>query len=185
MNVMFIVTWVRQVFTENLGLKLMALIFSFGFFGYLHAQEDSQERTIPVGVISLPPDGGQKEPMTGIPASIHVTLRGPTRAIAALIQEGASPVEVDLREGYPLSVDFRDSMFHLPRDLEVVFVDPPRLELEWEEIVTRQVPLQASITGQPAEGRIVKAEPTVEPPKVTVKGPVSLVETMQFARLSP
>jgi hypothetical protein len=52
-------------------------------------------------------------------------------------------------------------------------------------VVTRQVPLYASITGVPAEGRIVSGEPKVDPEKVTVRGPTTLVETMQFAALAP
>lgn len=180
-----LMTWLKEAFTENLALKAMALIFSFGFFGYIHGQEDVQQRTVPVSVISLPPESGDRELMTRIPPNIHVTLRGSTRAMTELIQEGVPPVEIDLREGYPTEISFTRDMFLLPRDLELVVVDPPRLELEWEKVVTRQVPLQASITGQVAEGHIVKGEPKIDPEKVTVRGPVSKVEVMQFARLAP
>ncbi len=180
-----VLDWIRQALSENLALKAMALVFALGFFVYLHGQEDIQQRTVPVGVISLPPEEGARELMTRIPASIHVTVRGPTRAMTNLIQEGLTPIEVDLREGYPEKIRFSETMFTLPRDVEVVLVDPPYLDLEWEEVVTRQVPLQASISGQPAEGRMIKGEPKVDPEKVTVRGPISLVETMQFARLSP
>ena len=180
-----LVDWLRQALSENLALKAMALVFALGFFGYLHGQEDIQQRTIPIGVISLPPEEGAKELMTRIPASIHVTVRGPTRAMTSLIQDGVTPIEVDLRQGYPERVAFQEDTFSIPHDLEVVLVDPPYLDLEWEEVVTRQVPLQSSISGQPAEGRMVKGEPKVDPEKVTVRGPISLVETMQFARLSP
>ena len=48
----------------------------------------------------------------------------------------------------------------------------------------RQIPVQASITGKPAEGFVVKGEPEVDPQQMTVRGPVSLVETMQFVRLA-
>jgi hypothetical protein len=45
--------------------------------------------------------------------------------------------------------------------------------------------VQASISGQPASGYIVKGEPEVEPAQLTVRGPRSLVEVMQSARVAP
>lgn len=177
--------WLREAFTENLGLKVMALVFSLGFFGYVHGREDVEQRTIPMSVISLPPEGGEKELMTRVPASVHLTVRGPARAMATVIHEGVPPVEVDLRQGNPKRVQFTREMFTLPRDVEIVLVDPPSFDLEWEDVVTRQVPLHASITGNPADGRIVSGEPKVDPEKVTVRGPTTLVETMQFAALAP
>lgn len=175
----------KAAFTQNLELKALALGCALGFFGYVHVREEVQQRTIPVGVISLPPEDGTRELMSKIPPSIHVTLRGSARAMTQLIQEGVAPVEIDLREGSPAQVAFSRNMFLLPSDLEFVVVDPPRLDLEWEDVITRQIPLQASITGHPAEGHTVRGEPTVEPSRVTVKGPVSRVEVMQFARLAP
>lgn|SRR5690606_1802500 len=177
--------WVQQALTQNLGLKLMAFGFALGFFGYVHGQEDIGQRTIPIGVISLPPEEGDRELMTTIPPSIHITVRGSRRAMTDLVQDGIPPVEIDLRQGYPVEISFNREMFLLPSQIELIVVDPPRLNLEWEELITRQVPLQASITGKLAEGFIVKGEPQLEPDKISVRGPRSRVEVMQFARLAP
>lgn len=180
-----ILKWFRQALLENLGLKAMAFFFAVGFFGYVHAQENVQQRTIPVSVISLQPENGSFELMTKIPPAIHVTLRGSRRAMTDLVQDGVPPVEIDLREGYPIEVSFARDMFLLPNQLEIIVVDPPTLELEWEEVITRQVPLQASITGNLPEGFIVNGEPKIDPEVITVRGPASRVEVMQFARLAP
>ncbi len=179
------VVFLRGAFTQNLGLKLLSLICTIGLFAYIHGQQDVQERTIPVGVISLPPESDERELMTKIPPNIHVTLRGTTRAIDQLIRSGITPVEIDLREGFKRSVQFKAESFKLPEGVEIIFVDPPSIDLEWQEVVTRAIPLQTSITGQPAQGYVIKGEPSVEPRKITVKGPVSLVEVIQFARLAP
>lgn len=180
-----ILRWLRHAFLENLGLKAMAFVFAVGFFGYVHAQENVQQRTIPVSVISLQPENGSYELMSKIPPAIHVTLRGSRRAMTDLVQDGIPPVEIDLREGYPREVTFQRDMFLLPNQLEIVVVDPPTIELEWEEVITRQVPLQASITGKLPEGFIVNGEPKIDPEVITVRGPSSRVEVMQFARLAP
>ena len=88
--------WLREAFLENLGLKAMAFVFALGFFGYVQAQENVQQRTIPVSVISLNPEEGTHELMTKIPPAIHITLQGSRRAMTDLVQDGMPPVEVDL-----------------------------------------------------------------------------------------
>jgi hypothetical protein len=173
-------------FTENIGLKALSIAFALGLFAFQRGREDKQQRTVPVGVVMrLPPDSAKRELMTPVPASIHVTLRGSTRAIDALLQTGVAPVEVDLRDGERDAVTFEPNMFSLPPDIEIAIIDPPSIQLEWQDVVTRQVPLQASITGQPAEGFVVKGEPEVDPEQMTVRGPVGMVETTQFVRLAP
>jgi YbbR domain-containing protein len=122
--------------------------------------------------------------MTPIPASIHVTLRGSGRSLDRLTQTGPAPVELDLREGTRESVTFEPKMFSLPPDIEITIIDPPSISLEWQDVVFRQVPLQAAITGKPTEGYVVKGEPEVDPKEITVRGPASLVEVMQFVRLA-
>ncbi len=181
-----VLVWVRAAFTENFGLKALSLAFALGLFAYQRGREDKQQRTVPVGVVlRLPPDSAKRELMTPVPASIHVTLRGSTRALDGLLQTGVAPVEVDLRDGQRDAMTFEPSMFSLPPDVEINIIDPPSIQLEWQDIVTRQVPLQASITGQPADGFVVKGEPEVDPEQMTARGPVGMVETMQFVRLAP
>ena len=184
MNISPFLAWWREALTENMGLKLTALLFSLGFFGYVHGRENVQQRTISVSVVSLPPESGEQELMTRIPPDIHVTLRGSGRALSDLVQEGSPPVEIDLRTGYPEEVKFTREILRLPPELDLIVVDPPRLKLEWEEVITRQIPLQTSVTGQVADGFIIKGEPSVEPERIAVKGPRSIVEVMQFARLA-
>lgn len=176
--------FMRESFTENLGLKALALFFALGLFAFLHGQEEVQQRTVPVAIVMrLPQGGSQRELMTPIPASIHVTLQGSARAIDSLLQAGVPPVEIDLRDGQRESIVFDETMFTLPPDTKITIIDPSSIELEWEDVATRQIPIQAAITGQPAEGYVVKGEPEVDPKQMTVIGPVSAIEVMQFARL--
>ncbi|MEB2322925.1 MAG: CdaR family protein [Sorangiineae bacterium] len=175
----------KQAFVENLGLKVLSLTFALGLFGYLHGQEDQQQRTVPVGVVlRLPPEAAKRDLMTPIPASIHVTLRGSMRSIDSLLQAGIAPVEIDLSRGSKDQIVFEPDMFTLPPGMQIAIIDPPNIDLEWQDVVTRKIPVQAAITGKPAEGFVVKGEPEVDPKELEASGPVSLVEVMQFARLS-
>lgn len=177
--------FVRDAFTENLGLKALALAFAIGLFAFVHGQEEEQQRTVPVPlVMRLPLASAERELMTPIPASIHVTLQGSARAIDNLLQQGMPPVEIDLRDGRRESVVFDESMFTLPPDTKITIIDPSSIELNWEDVATRQIPIQAAITGQPSDGYVVRGEPEVDPKTITVSGPLSAIEVLQFARLS-
>ena len=175
----------REAFTENLGLKALSLAFAVGLFAFLYGQQDEQQRTVPVALSLRPPaEDSARELMTQLPPTIHVTLRGPARVIDRLVQSGMPPITIDLRSGERETIGFEEKMFSLPPDTHVSIIDPPSLELEWEDVIARQIPVQASITGQPAEGYVVKGEPEVDPKQITARGPSSLVEVLQFARLS-
>jgi hypothetical protein len=177
--------FLREAFTENLGLKALSLAFAIGLFAFQYGQQDEQQRTVPVALSLRPPaEDSPRELMSQLPASVHVTLRGPARVIDRLVQSGVPPVTIDLRTGERESITFDPKMFTLPPDTRITLVDPPSLELEWEEVIARQIPLQASIAGQPAEGYVVRGEPEVEPKHITARGPSSLVEVLQFARLA-
>ncbi|MBX3183983.1 MAG: YbbR-like domain-containing protein [Polyangiaceae bacterium] len=180
-----LLAWLSPAFTENLGLKLIAMTFAMGLFAYQHSREDQQQRTIPVGVVlRLPPDNAKRELMTPIPANIHITVRGSTRSIDRMLTSGIAPVELDLRDGKTSRVSFDSEMFSVPLDVDVGIIDPPSIELDWQDVVTRSIPVQAAITGKTAEGFMVKGDLKVDPTHVTVEGPAALVEVMQFARLS-
>jgi YbbR domain-containing protein len=180
-----LLAFLRDAFSENLGLKALAMCFALGLFAFVHGQEEEQQRTVPVTlVMRLPQASAERELMTPIPASIHVTLQGSARALDNLLQAGMPPVEIDLRDGRRESVVFDEGMFTLPPDTKVTIIDPSSIELNWEDVATRQIPIQAAITGQPADGYVVKGEPEVEPKTITVSGPLSAIEVLQFARLS-
>lgn len=178
-------SFAKDAFTENVGLKAVALAIAIALFVYQHGRHDQQQRTIPVGlVVRLPPEVKARELMTAVPASIHVTVLGTTRAIDRVIQTGVTPIEIDLRDAKDTTLTFDARMFSLPPELEVKIIDPPSIALHWEDVVTREVPIQASITGQPAGGYVVKGEPAVDPVAVRMKGPRSAIEVLQFARLA-
>jgi YbbR domain-containing protein len=116
---------------------------------------------------------------SNVPDSVSLQLRGPlTRAL-----DSTNPPEVlldlsDARPGlnsYPINV--RD--IELPREVEVVSIDPPAITLELERQETRVVPVRPLIEGTPAPGFMV-AGYRVIPVQYTVQGPESLVLALEF-----
>ncbi|MDX2052512.1 MAG: CdaR family protein [Polyangiaceae bacterium] len=180
-------TWtlVRETVTHNFRLKVFALLFSLVLFAYFHGQGDNHQRTLPFDVIArLPPDSAKRALVTALPSAIRVTLKGPVSTVDRLSQN-SNPLEIDLRNGTRSSITFDESLLGLPPDVTVLLIDPPSIDLEWQPVVEREVPLQASITGQPAEGFVVKGEPQISPSKLIATGPSGDVEVLQFANLEP
>jgi YbbR domain-containing protein len=176
--------WLRASFSENLGLKALAFALALGLTAYQRGSEDQEQRTLPVDVIlRLPSAEANRELMTLVPPNIHVTVRGSTRALNQLIQSGIPPVEVDLRRGDVHSIVFDGDMFQVPPGVQVNIIDPASIDLEWQNVIQRSVPIQAAMTGHVAPGYTVQGV-KVDPSSITVMGPASLVEVMQFVRLA-
>ncbi len=120
---------------------------------------------------------------SSVPDTVSLQLRGPlTRAL-----DSGNPPEVlldlsDARPGlnsYPINV--RD--IELPREVEVVSVDPPSINLELEQQKTRVVAVRPLIEGTPAPGFMV-AGYRVVPAQYTVQGPESLILALEFVDTS-
>src|SRR5690349_7622321 len=178
------VRWLRAAMSENLGLKAMSFAIALGLMAYQRGSENEQQRTVPVDVIvRLPAAEAHRELMTPPPPSIHVTVRGSTRALDQLIQSGVPPVEVDLRRGDASAIRFEPDMFSMPPGVKVNIIDPATFPLEWQNAVERSVPIQASVTGPVAPGYIVQGVKP-DPTSILVMGPASMVEVMQFVRVA-
>jgi YbbR domain-containing protein len=179
-----LVRWLRAAFSENLGLKALSFVIALSLTAYQRGSEDEEQRTVPVDVIlRLPSTDARRELMTLVPPSIHVTVRGSTRALDQLTSAGIPSVEVDLRRGDAHAIVFESEMFAVPPGVQVNIIDPTSIDLEWQNVVERTVPIQASITGRVADGYTVQSV-KVDPTSITVMGPASLVEVMQFVRLA-
>lgn len=181
MNFRAIRAWIEALVFENIGLKLLALFFALVLYVFSHGAKDAQ-RTFAVDVVALlPAETEQRVLMTPLP-QIRVTVAGSRALVDDLRSEDFGALKLDLRSGEVGHVDLDPSMFHIPLGAQVTQIDPGSIALQWEDEITRDIPIQASITGQPAPGFVVLGAPIVEPRVVQAKGPRSLVEPIQFAR---
>lgn len=172
---------VRDRLVENLALKVLAFAFALALFAFSHGAQDAQ-RTFTVDVVAmLPSETDQRVLMTPLP-QVRVTVAGSRSLLDELRAEDLGALRLDLRGGDIERLDLEPSMIHVPFGAQATRIDPPSISLQWEDEITRDIPIQASITGQPAHGFVVVGPPTVEPSSVRATGPRSLVEPIQFAR---
>jgi YbbR domain-containing protein len=172
-----------EALVENIGLKVLSLAFALGLYAFVHSAQDAQ-RTLNVDIVATtPPEAAHRVLLTPLPPFARVTVRGPRTILDEMKADDLGTFQLDLRAGKVDRVDFDPSTIHLPPGVRAEQIDPPSLTLRWEDKVIREVPVQASITGQPAPGFVVRGAPHVEPATVRTMGPKSVVDVVQFARV--
>ena len=151
---------------------------------YQRSQADEKARTIAFTLdTQLPPQQARRQLTTPLPPHINVTVQGSSSALDELAASLPS-VDLDLRKGERARVDFTPDLLDLPPGLSVRGIDPPSLKLSWEDVVVRQLRVQASVTGNVAHGYEV-ASMAVEPEVIGIQGPASAVRIVQLARVAP
>jgi hypothetical protein len=119
-----------------------------------------------------------------IPQSVRIFVRGSNQTIDNLRAASVS-VQIDLTSKQPSHVVFEPKMVRLPEgvNVELEQFDPPSIDLHWEQRVVRDVPIQVSVVGTPADGFVVKGPLVAEPKAAKVQGPQSDVMVLQFIRV--
>jgi len=172
----------RSALLDNLGLKILSIAFALGFYAFIHGAENAQ-RTFSVSVVSvMPKEELNRQIMTQLPTEVAVTLSGTRTQLDDLRADDLGTLQLDLRSGSVTHIELDSSMFHVPAGLTVEQIYPPHIDLRWDEVIVRSIPVQVSRTGEVAPGFEVIRAISVEPPAVKSRGPQSIVEVMQFAR---
>lgn len=173
---------IRSLFVENLNLKALSLGFALVLYSLAHGSQEAQ-RSLLFSVVALTPSAtSNRVLMTPIPAQIRVTVRGTKSALDDLHADDIANVQLDLHGGDETRVTFKPAMIPLPPGLKVEQIDPPELDLAWEDVIVRDVPVEVGVVGTPATGFVVKAAPQSDPRVVRARGPKSEVLVVQRAR---
>lgn len=172
----------RNALTQNVGLKLLSFTCALLLYSLVHGAQDAQ-RSVSVNlVVLLPPETARRVLVSPIPPSVRVTLRGSHVALDELHADDIGNVQLDVRDGQEKRVVLDKSLVHVPAGVVVDQVDPPSIDLVWDDLVTRDIPVQVTVAGTPAIGYVVKGVPVADPQTVRVKGPKTEVQLLQHAR---
>ncbi len=172
----------RAAVTENLNLKVLSLLAALVLYALVHGSQDAQ-RSLLLSVVALTPrEPATRELVTTIPAQIRVTVRGPRSTLDDLHVDDLGSVSIDLRSGDEQRIAFEASMIPVPPGVKVEHIDPPAVDLTWEDRVVLDVPVEVGIVGVAAAGFVVKRAPTADPAFVHARGPKSQVMVLQHAR---
>jgi hypothetical protein len=173
---------VRSAFTENLNLKLLSFLFALVLYSLVHDAQDAQ-RVVDLGVIvQVPPESSNRTLVGQSATKVRVTLRGSRTSLDDLHTDDLGTLQIDAHDGKEKQITLDPQMVHVPPGVRVEEVDPAAIDLQWEDEIVRDVPIEVSVVGTPASGYVVKGAPVADPPSVRIQGPKSEALTVQHVR---
>jgi YbbR domain-containing protein len=174
---------IKTALTENMNLKLLSFAFALVIYSLVHGGQDARRSVVVDLEAILPPESSDRVLVSSIPQSVRIFARGSNQTIDNLRASSVSVV-IDLSQNAPTHVTFDPKMVRLPEgvNVEIEQFDPAFIDLKWEQRVIRDVPVQVSVVGTPADGFVVKGALVAEPKAVKVRGPQSEVMVLQHVR---
>ena len=179
-----IVERIKTSLTENLNLKLLSFAFALILYSLVHGSQDAQ-RSVQVDlVVVLPPESANRVLSNQLPPLqvLGESARAVRAALDELHADDIGNLQVDVHSGSEKRLTLEPAMVHVPPGVHVEQIDPPSIDLLWEDQIVREVPVQVSVVGIPAPGFMVKGAPIADPAFVRVHGPKSEVLVLQHAR---
>ncbi len=175
---------IRIVMTANMNLKILSFGFALVLYSLVHGGQDARRSVVVDLEVSLPKESSDQVLIGSIPQSVRIFVRGSNQTINNF-QASSVSVQIDLATRQPSRVVFEPKMVRMPDgvNVEIEQFDPPAIDLRWEQRIGRDVPIQVSVVGTPADGFVVKGPLVAEPKAVRVQGPQSDVMVLQFIRV--
>lgn len=169
---------------KDFPLKVMAVLIALLLYAFVNSQSNRSviSLIVPVEVQNAPP---QKIIVLPRFKQVQVTLRGPSFllsdvAAAAPAFRVSLPEQVGTR--YPVLLTKDDLV--LPAKVDVVNIEPNELELVFDNLVSREVPIEVARLGQLSEDLKLLGV-VVEPDVVTIEGPETELNSIERIETLP
>jgi YbbR domain-containing protein len=174
--------WLRVIFVEDWGLKLLALVISLALWYGVTGQRKPTTIRVPRVPLNfrLPSDTEiSNEPRT----EVEITLTGNKRALDALnVRDLVANVDVsDLKPGeHSITLTPERVTMGLPDGVRYGDIQPNNVQLRLEPRVDRELDVEVRRSGNVAKGYELQSIQAT-PWKVKVRGPASHVNALQKA----
>jgi YbbR domain-containing protein len=175
--------------TSNWALKLTSLAVAFLLWGAVKAEVPERVKLsdVPVRVVNRDADWIIAAPPA--PSTVEIEFSGPTRELLRFaVQRPEVLVPVDeVQDSSELRV-LRTGWVQLYGGMDntrVEDITPSTVQLLFDRVVSRLVPISVRIIGQPAEGYRLAGPVEMEPTAVRASGAASLIAELDTLRLGP
>jgi YbbR domain-containing protein len=169
-----------RVFVDELPIKVLSMMLAVTLFVLVRNDKDSASGAYVKVVYQLPDN---EVLVSDPPSEVKVSVRGPWTKLQHL-DRAIEPIRVDLTHHEGPDVRLDEDMFKLPVGVRVASISPAEVHVVLEPRVSRQVPVQPILEGQPADGYRV-ARVSAEPTKVRVDGAKSAVDALERVSTHP
>lgn len=170
--------------TRNLGLKALSLLIAIVLAYVVNSDRNTSVITviIPVEIQNIPTGKVLVAPSR---RELQVTLRGPTFIVGPI---SSSPPVARVRMPETVSQRFKATFtpgdFSLPNGVDVLSIEPPDLELMFDDLVTRDVYVEVPRMGRLRDDYKLDGI-ELDPQTVTLTGPANEVKDVQRVETSP
>ena len=158
---------------NNWGLKLLSLIFAM-LLWYFAVGEDKIDTTIyiPVEIVNLPRELVIANPFK---KQLEATVSGPRGLISGINRQRITRT-INLAKATTGTIVIRNEpdTIQFPRGVTVSRIQPSHITLIIDELIEKELPVQARTIGSPANGHEL-AGVIFEPPLIKVSGPKAIV----------
>jgi YbbR domain-containing protein len=162
--------------SRNTTFKVLSLVFAIAIWAWVQTEQVVNKRFRARVSWTWPEDlVGVQE----VPKTLVVTLTGP-QGLVQTVKRRRLRYDVDLSEAElgQTAVDFSErTLSGLPEGVVVAQVSPPALDIDLDRRLEREVRVQPMVIGHVASGWRLDGV-TIEPERVLISGPQSLVRTM-------
>ena len=172
-----------QRWAKDWGYKLVSLLFAL-FMWYFVVGEDKIDMTVyvPIEITNLPQNlviANQYK------KQLEVAVSGP-RGLVRTISNQRITRPIDLTDAKPGTQIFpnRPESIHFPRGIAVQRIQPANITLTIDNLLERELPINAVTTGEPAVGfRVVTI--TTKPSSLSLKAPAETLKVTDFLSTKP
>jgi YbbR domain-containing protein len=169
-----------RIFADELPIKVLSMVLAVTLFVLVRNDKDATSGAYVKIIYTLPED----RVLVSDPVSeIKVAVRGPWTKLQHL-DRSLEPIRIDLTRVHTPDVRIDEDAIKVPAGVRVSSIVPSEVHVEFEPRVTRDVPVQPILEGQPADGYRV-AKVIAEPAHVRVDGAKSAVEGIERVPTRP
>ena len=168
----------------------MVCVLLAAVFWTLNALNQSYETMVRIGisVARLPEDQALKEPL---PDYLRVTLKGPGWDLLGYrLRDRTKSLTISYEriqeQDYLPASRLRNQMGGLfAQSVRIIDIDPDTLYTQLEQLTTRSLPVHPDLRYRLADGYGLSSNMSLEPKRVDVRGPKSLLDTMDSVATEP
>jgi YbbR domain-containing protein len=177
--------WLRAIFVDDWGLKLLALAITL--FLWFAVSGQRTVITVPLRHVPLSFRYASDLELTGEPREVEVTVTGSKQALDHLNNSEMVAV-VDISNLKPgervVQLNRTNFTMNLPDGIRLDQIEPKVIPIRLEPRVEKQVPVAPKFVGKPAPGFEVRGF-DVDPPAIQVRGAASRVGVLVQAETEP
>jgi YbbR domain-containing protein len=161
---------------RNWQYRLLALVLAFACWYLVTGQQKVETwLEVPVDIVNAPKDIAIQ---SGLKTRINVRVRGSKPMLRGLDARSlAYPLDLSGLRAGTVVLNFDANRIPVPKAVEVLEIDPPRLTVDADRMITRRVRVEPQWKGS-VEKNYSLLEAWTVPAAVKVRGPQDLVEAL-------